>query len=273
MGGLPLGEDLIKALAVLALVALAAGGGWWAYRHERDQRRDDVTRLEGQLASIKRDLSGARRENAVLADRLRGVTRRARKARLARTALAKRVRASVFTVTASLDEGTGFVAWVRGGSSYVLTANHVVVLSIDHGDYGVRVHTGTKIWHGRIVKTDADNDLALIRVSHRIAPALWQRPSYAPPLVGDELLLAGSPLGYEGSITTGVVGRVAPEEIQTDAAAYPGISGGPAVDEDGRVVGVLVSGEGENLNFAVPINRACVKLRACKRPGRKARGH
>jgi S1-C subfamily serine protease len=272
VGGLPLGEDLIKALAVLALVAVVAGG-WWGYRHERDQRRDDVTRLEGRLASIKRDLTVARRENAVLADRLRGVTRRARKARLARSTLAKRVRASVFTVSASLDEGTGFVAWVRGGSSYVLTANHVVVLSVDRGDYGVRVHSGTKVWLGRIVKTDPDNDLALIRVSRRIAPPLWPRPTYAPPLVGDALLLAGSPLGYEGSITSGVVGRVAPEEIQTDAAAYPGISGGPAVDEDGRVVGVLVSGEGENLNFAVPINRVCVKLRACKSRGRKAPGH
>jgi serine protease Do len=109
----------------------------------------------------------------------------------------------------------------------------------------------------------AGNDLALIRVPHRIAPALWQRPVYTPPLVGDELLVAGSPLGYEGSITSGVVGRVTFQEIQTDAAAYPGISGGPVVDADGHVVGVLVSGEGENLNFAVPINLACVRLRRC----------
>jgi len=262
----------MKALAALALVAAVAGGGWWAYRYERDQRRDDVTRLEGQLSSIKRDLTGAKRENAVLADRLRGVTRRARKAKLARSSLAARVKRSVFTVTVSVDEGTGFVAWVRGGSSYVVTANHVVVLSVDRGDYGARVHSGTKVWLGRIVKTDPDNDLALIRVPRRIGPPLWQRPVYVPPLVGDELLLVGSPLGYEGSVTSGVVGRVADGEIQTDAAAYPGISGGPAVDETGRVVGVLVSGEGENLNFAVPINRACIKLRDCKSRGRKARG-
>ena len=73
---------------------------------------------------------------------------------------------------------------------------------------------------------------------------------------------SGSPLGYEGSVTSGVVGRVADDEIQTDAAAYPGISGGPAVDENGQVVGVLVSGEGENLNFAVPINLACMQASA-----------
>jgi S1-C subfamily serine protease len=108
----------------------------------------------------------------------------------------------------------------------------------------------------------------LIRVPGRIAPPLWQKATYTPPLVGDELLLVGSPLGYEGSVTSGVVGRVAFEEIQTDAAAYPGISGGPAVDANGKVVGVLSSGEAENLNFAVPINLACLTLRVCKRRGR-----
>ncbi len=51
--------------------------------------------------------------------------------------------------------------------------------------------------------------------------------------------------------------------IQTDAAANPGNSGGPALDRQGRVVGVLVAGGGENINFAIPIARACVKLRRC----------
>jgi len=51
--------------------------------------------------------------------------------------------------------------------------------------------------------------------------------------------------------------------IQTDAAANPGNSGGPAIDRQGHVVGVLVSGGGENLNFAVRIDRVCVKLRPC----------
>jgi S1-C subfamily serine protease len=56
---------------------------------------------------------------------------------------------------------------------------------------------------------------------------------------------------------------VRPKVIQTDAAANPGNSGGPAVDRKGRVVGVLVSGGGENINFAVPIRRLCGSLRDC----------
>jgi S1-C subfamily serine protease len=56
---------------------------------------------------------------------------------------------------------------------------------------------------------------------------------------------------------------VTEREIQTDAAANPGNSGGPAIDERGRLVGVLVSGSGENLNFAVPIAKVCGALRDC----------
>ena len=248
----------------LALVVIAAlGAGAWAYKHERDQREQDVAGLQSQLRSVERNLRTARLQNSALNAKVRGVSRRALRAKVARTTLAARVRKSVFTVTASLDEGTAWVAWVKGRTSYLLTANHVVVFSVARGARTVRIHEGTRVWEGRIVNTDEGNDLALIVVPHRIAPPLWQRPYYKPPLVGDELMLAGSPLGYEGSITTGTVGRVAFDEIQTDAAAYPGISGGPAVDAEGSVVGVVSSGEGENLNFLVPINRACVRLRRC----------
>ncbi len=97
-----------------------------------------------------------------------------------------------------------------------------------------------------------------------IAPPLWQQPQLSvSPVVGDQLLLLGSPYGLEGTVTTGVVSRVSYDAIQTDAAANPGNSGGPAVDRQGQVVGVLVSGGGENLNFAVPIQRACVTIRNC----------
>jgi serine protease Do len=51
--------------------------------------------------------------------------------------------------------------------------------------------------------------------------------------------------------------------IQTDAAANPGNSGGPALDTRGNIVGVLVAGGGENINFAIPIRLVCAKLRHC----------
>ena len=70
-------------------------------------------------------------------------------------------------------------------------------------------------------------------------------------------------MGSRAPSLTGVVSRVNDREIQTDAAANPGNSGGPGVDSRGRVVGVLLAGGGENLNFLVPIRRACVTIRFC----------
>jgi S1-C subfamily serine protease len=121
-------------------------------------------------------------------------------------------------------------------------------------------------WDGSIVETDKANDLALVRIQGRPAnaAALWNSNVPPPaPRAGDELLLVGSPFGLEGTVTTGIVSRVTKKAIQTDAAANPGNSGGPALDKQGRIVGVLVSGAGENINFVVPIARACVKLRRC----------
>jgi S1-C subfamily serine protease len=95
------------------------------------------------------------------------------------------------------------------------------------------------------------------------AGPLWQTPRKTLPQTGDQLLLVGSPYGLYGTVTTGVVSRVTWNAIQTDAAANPGNSGGPALDRAGHVVGVLVAGGGENLNFAIPIRQLCLKLRHC----------
>jgi len=105
----------------------------------------------------------------------------------------------------------------------------------------------------------------VIRISAKPAGAraLWQTPATLPPRAGDQLLLLGSPYGLYGTVTTGIVSRVTARAIQTDAAANPGNSGGPALDKEGHVVGVLVAGGGENINFAVPIRLVCAKLRRC----------
>jgi serine protease Do len=82
-------------------------------------------------------------------------------------------------------------------------------------------------------------------------------------VAGDRILLVGSPFGLEGTVTSGVVSRVGKDRIVTDAAANPGNSGGPAVDTNGQVVGVLLSDVGTDLSFLEPIQRACVTVREC----------
>jgi S1-C subfamily serine protease len=144
---------------------------------------------------------------------------------------------------------------------YVVTAAHVVS---ELGEQ-VNLERNNGSWGAEVVGMDKTRDLAILRVSGRPvgAKALWQKPLRNRPRPGDELLLVGSPYGLSGTVTSGVVSAVRPNRIQTDAAANPGNSGGPAVDRRGRVVGVLVSGGGENLNFAVPIRQLCRTLRDC----------
>ena len=112
----------------------------------------------------------------------------------------------------------------------------------------------TGSWRAEVVGRDRARDLAVLRVDGKPVGAkpLWQKPNANKPRVGDALLLVGSPYGLGGTVTSGVVSRVRPKEIQTDAAANPGNSGGPAVDRKGRVVGVLVAGGGENLELRRP---------------------
>jgi S1-C subfamily serine protease len=120
-------------------------------------------------------------------------------------------------------------------------------------------------WSGEVAGIDRKNDLAVIRVNGHPAGAepLWQSARVPRAQQGAQLLLIGSPYGLSGTVTTGVVSRVTRREIQTDAAANPGNSGGPALDTKGHIVGVLVSGGGENINFAIRIGRACATLRNC----------
>ena len=242
--------------AVFATVAaMAAAGALVLQQRQGAALREDVAALEEKVNAI----SG---RSDALAGRVGDAEKTIQRKEAGLAPLAERILRSVFTVEAQNGFGSGFVAWTDEGGTYVLTAHHVVQGTLSGTVTVVRKGGG---WQGSIVALDEDNDLALIRLDARprgIAP-LWQTPRRPPPRTGDELLLIGSPFGLEGTVTRGVVSRVTREFIQTDAAANPGNSGGPAIDRQGRVVGVLIGGGGENVNFAVPIARACEKLRRC----------
>jgi S1-C subfamily serine protease len=205
---------------------------------------------------IERELGFVHEDNDKLVGRIKSTERELRV-----TALAGRARSSVFTISAGGRIGTAFVAWRDNEGTFLITANHVVA----GWDGPVTIRRKKGDWGGEVLRRDPKNDLALVVVQGRPdgAPPLWQRPSRPKPKVGDRLLLVGSPYGLGGTVTTGIVSRVTRKTIQTDAAANPGNSGGPAVDRKGRVVGVLVSGGGQNINFAIRIDRACAVLRRC----------
>jgi len=252
----------LGAAAALGACLAALGLASYALVHQQGLVEREREARRAETASLRADVARLRRESAVLAGRLGSTERRLERRDAGIAPLAARVLRSVFTVHTDFGLGSSFAAWRADGSTYVITAYHVVA-----GLRGATV-TISRIdgsWAAEVAAVDPGNDLALIRVDGRPAGAapLWQKPLREPPHAGDELLLVGSPFGLEGTVTTGIVSRVTKAAIQTDAAANPGSSGGPAIDRQGRVVGVLVAGGGQNVNFAVPISRACAKLRRC----------
>ncbi len=162
-------------------------------------------------------------------------------------------------------QGSGFLVSSQGE---ILTNYHVV-----QGASRVTIvlEDGTRL-PGEVAGTDPANDLALVRVAKDAVKSI------TPLVLGDSALVKpgqlavalGNPYGFQGSVTVGVVSgvnRSLPSitrrpilgMIQTDAAIFPGNSGGPLLSSRGEVIGIntAVTTEGtERLGFAVPSNTA-----------------
>ena len=101
--------------------------------------------------------------------------------------------------------------------------------------------------------------------------------------VGEAVVAIGNPLGYDFSVTSGIVsatdrnlqspnGSAIPDGIQTDAAINEGNSGGPLIDSSGQVIGIneqiaSQSGGNQGLGFAVPINTAANAMKQLEETG------
>jgi len=187
-----------------------------------------------------------------------------------------RVRPSVVTVETTTvgrrrrdeGEGSGIVLDTNG---HILTNYHVV-----DGVTQMQVRLGNgHIYTATVLASDQGNDLAVIGISAPAAslhPATIGDPSTLR--VGEPVLAIGNPLGYEATLTEGVISgldrtfndQASPPMqhlVQSDAAINPGNSGGPLLNGRGEVVGVntlLDNADGTNafvgLGFAVPIDAA-----------------
>jgi len=122
------------------------------------------------------------------------------------------------------------------------------------------------LFDAKLVVADRDTDLALLKIDAADLPTL--ELSDSNDLKQGQLVLAfGSPLGFDNSVSMGIVSSVARQPdpdsptiyVQTDAAINPGNSGGPLVDTSGRVVGINTliltqSGGNEGIGLAIPSN-------------------
>ncbi len=200
--------------------------------------------------------------------------------------IAASVQDSVVSINTGNGEGSGVVLSPDG---YVLTNNHVVATA--PGGKLRMVFANGKSAQATVVGTDPRTDLAVVKADGvtDLKPATFGKS--ANMKVGDTVLALGSPLGLEGSVTSGIIsakdrtiraggqGQQQPNPfgeqpqstgatsmsglLQTDAAINPGNSGGALVNVAGEVIGIntaiATSGQGSGnigLGFAIPSDKA-----------------
>lgn len=172
--------------------------------------------------------------------------------------IAKAVHPAVMRVTA-LDErgneigaGSGFLVSPDG---LFVTCYHVIE---DAKDLRAEAANGGEFKVEGILAVAPKNDIAVLKLKGRDLPSL--RFSIRESVeAGEQVLVMGSPLGLDGSVSEGVVSAVrgmggSNPAIQITAAISPGSSGSPVLDARGEVIGVAASAaeDGQSINFAIP---------------------
>jgi S1-C subfamily serine protease len=150
--------------------------------------------------------------------------------------------------------GTGFVV---GEDGLVATNYHLV-------EGAKRILVKLRNNHGfarvRLLSFDAQRDLALLKVDARALRVVKLGDSNRLQ-VGQKVVAIGNPLGLESTVSDGLISSVREVSknvslLQVSVPLSPGSSGGPLFNLDGEVVGVTTASflQGQNLNFAVPVN-------------------
>ena len=174
--------------------------------------------------------------------------------------------------------GSGVIVSADG---YILTNNHVV-----NGADTIKVtlNDGRELT-AKVVGTDPESDLAVVKVEAKSLPAITFADSDKIE-VGDRVLAVGNPFGIGQTVTSGMVsglGRATmglgyEDFIQTDAAINPGNSGGALVDAEGRLVGINTailsrSGGSQGIGFAIPSTMAQTIMQQLVEHGKVVRGY
>ena len=174
--------------------------------------------------------------------------------------------------------GSGVIVSSQG---YILTNNHVI-----QGADEIRVVLANgETPSAKIVGTDPDTDLAVLKINYVKLPAITIGQSKTLR-VGDVVLAIGNPFGVGKTVTMGIVSATGRNQlgintfenfIQTDAAINPGNSGGALINANGKLVGINTaifsrSGGSQGIGFAIPASLARDVMQQIIEHGRVLRG-
>ena len=157
--------------------------------------------------------------------------------------------------------GSGFVIHPDG---YIVTNAHVVARSTDR----TVIFANGREYDATVVASDREDDIAILKIDapHALETLSFGRSSDL--MVGETIIAIGNPLGYQHTVSAGVVSAVDRDLefsneimmtglIQTDASINPGNSGGPLLNVIGDLIGVTtaIRGDAQNIGFAIPVDR------------------
>jgi len=175
--------------------------------------------------------------------------------------------------------GSGFIVSEKG---LILTNKHVVL--DEKADYTVLTNDGRR-FPAKVLARDPVQDLAIIKIEATDGLKPIKLGDSDKLLIGQTVIAIGNALGeFQNTVSVGVIsglGRTITasggglietleDVIQTDAAINRGNSGGPLLNLNGEVIGVntAMSVEGENIGFAIPINKAKKDIEQVKTLGK-----
>jgi serine protease Do len=171
----------------------------------------------------------------------------------------------VVTIKAGVTHGSGVLISEDG---YILTAAHVVSGLIT---VGVEMENGKQV-EGKVIRVNRNNDSAIVKITIRNVQAI--PINFVNPPIGSEVYIIGTPVDKTLSytVTKGIVSGYREKDgvkyIQTDSAVSPGNSGGPMLDGNGRIIGIvsskIIGGGVENIGFAIPVQVALTSLNIVK---------
>lgn len=184
---------------------------------------------------------------------------------------------SLVSVRTSNSLPSAFNSGFLYGPGYVVTSNHVVSSESGQIKEGIEVEASNGWKNAEVLTRSKERDIAILAVENMSYKANSLRISEEPARTGQEVGILGNPLGREDVIMTGTVTELnesitiyGAEEIENtieiDAPIAPGNSGGPVINKEGELLGIVAARDlDEDIGYAIPAED--IRFTATQIPG------